>query len=321
MNMRASLIAALAGGVATASFFAIAGVAPVQPHDPPGHGAPAHGAPAAPPKVDPAKAKVKPTAAPVKAAEERDHAEKPEPPKAPVKASKPSARSESADETLTSDQAFKLLKEGNARWVSGDVTNPNTDPSRRQKLSDNGQKPFVTVITCADSRLPVERVFDRGVGEVFTIRVAGNIAGTSETGTVEYGLEHLKTPLLVVMGHTKCGAVGAAASGAHVGGKIADIVKAIAPAVERTKRANPGLDGADLAAASVKENVWQTIFDLMRSSDECRELIAKGDVRVVGAVCDISTGKVEWMGEHPWQSELLRALSKPEAVAATEEKH
>ncbi len=320
MNMRASLIAALAGGVATTSFFLVVGVAPVQSHEPPAHGAPTttHAAPA---KSEASKAKAKPAALPAKPVDDKDHAQMPEAPKAPVKAARPAARSESADDTLTAEQALKLLQEGNARWVSGDVTNPNIEPSRRQRLSDLGQKPFVTVITCADSRLPVERVFDRGVGEVFTIRVAGNIAGTSETGTVEYGLEHLKTPLLVVMGHTKCGAVGAAASGAKVGGKVADIIQSIMPAVERTRRANPGLDGTELAAASVKENVWQTIFDLMRTSDECREMIAKGHVRVVGAVCDISTGKVEWMGEHPWQSELLRALSKPEAVAAAEEKH
>ncbi len=268
MNGRAGLIAALAGGAATASFFALVGVAPGQPHESATHTAPT---PPTPPKPEPAKVKAKPVASPVQAHDENEPAEKPEPVKVAIKPTKVAAKSESSvSETVTAAQALKLLQDGNARWVSGAVTNPNIESARRQKLADDGQKPFVTIITCADSRLPVERVFDRGVGDVFTIRVAGNIAGTSETGTIEYGLEHLKTPLLVVMGHTKCGAVGAAASGAKVGGKIADIVRAIAPAVERTRRANPGLEGAELAAASVKENVWQTIFDLMRTSDETR---------------------------------------------------
>ena len=157
--------------------------------------------------------------------------------------------------------------------------------------------------------MPVERIVDRGVGEVFTIRVAGNIAGTSETGTVEYGLGHLNTPLLVVMGHTKCGAVAAAATGAAVHGKIADIVDAIEPAVARAKRKNPGVEGADLAAAAVKENVWQSVFGLIRESKDIRKMVAEGKVKVVGAVCDISTGKIEWLGEHPWQHEMIDALA------------
>jgi carbonic anhydrase len=212
--------------------------------------------------------------------------------------------------TVTADEAMKMLMEGNDRWVAGKTTSPNTDAARRKEVADNGQTPFVTILTCADSRLPVERIVDRGVGEVFTIRVAGNIAGTSETGTVEYGLGHLNTPLLVVMGHTKCGAVAAAASGAEVHGKIADIVDAIEPAVARAKRKNPALEGAELTAASVKENVWQSVFGLIRESKDIRKLVAEGKVKVVGAVCDISTGKIEWLGEHPWQHEMIDALAE-----------
>ena len=213
------------------------------------------------------------------------------------------------DGVVTAEEALAMLKEGNERWVANKPTSPNTDAARRKDVADNGQKPFVTILSCADSRLPVERIVDRGVGEVFTIRVAGNIAGISETGTVEYGLGHLNTPLLVVMGHTKCGAVAAAASGAEVHGKIADIVDAIEPAVARTKRKNPGLEGAELAAAAVKENVWQTVFGLIRESKDIRTMVSAGKVKVVGAVCDISTGKIEWLGEHPWQHEMIDALA------------
>jgi carbonic anhydrase len=220
-----------------------------------------------------------------------------------------------ADAAVDADRALELLKEGNERWVGGTPQNPNSDSSRREQTADKGQKPFVTVLTCADSRIPVERVFDRGVGEVFAIRVAGNVAGASEAGTIEYGLGHLHTPLLVVMGHTKCGAVAAAASGAQVHGKVAELVGNITPAVDRAKRNNPDADSAELTAMAVKENVWQSIFDLYKSSQEIRALAKNGTVRVVGAIYDISTGKVEWLGEHPWQAEIIDAMP----VAAGEE--
>jgi carbonic anhydrase len=177
-------------------------------------------------------------------------------------------------------------------------------------------------LTCADSRIPVEQVFDQGVGDIFTVRVAGNTAGISETGTIEYGAGHLKTPLLVVMGHTKCGAVGAAASNAPVHGMVAKLVANIQPAVERARRNNPGIDDKQLAAIAVKENVWQTVFDLFKNSDELREMVAHGKLKVVGAVYDIATGKVEFLGEHPWQGELLGALNArgDTATAHAEEK-
>lgn len=221
------------------------------------------------------------------------------------------------DGGLTADQALAALSEGNARWVSGKPANPASDAARRQATS-TGQKPFVTVLTCADSRLPVERLFDRGVGEVFVLRVAGNIAGAHEAGTIEYGVGHLNTPLLVVMGHSKCGAVAAAASGAQVHGNVGVLLAAITPAVERAKRNNPNLSGDELVAAVVKENVWQSVFDLLKSSSDLRQSLAAGKLKVVGAVCDISTGKVEFLGEHPWQKELIAAMNaQPAATPAS----
>lgn len=232
---------------------------------------------------------------------------------APTTNAKPSKKVASApveiDTPKTPDDALRLLQEGNARWVSGSVSDPNTDTARRSKVANEGQKPFVTILTCADSRLPVERMFDRGVGDAFVVRVAGAVSGPSETGSIEYGVGHLKTPLLVVMGHTKCGAVAAAASGAELHGKVADLVGAVVPAVERVKRNNPGADDKQVAALAVKENVWQSIFDLYKWSPEVRSAVTSGELKVVGAVCDIATGKVEWMGEHPWQNELIDAMN------------
>ncbi len=221
--------------------------------------------------------------------------------------------------SISADEALKLLQEGNARWVADQETNPGTNPQRRESNAAEGQRPFVTILTCADSRIPVERVFDRGVGEIFTIRVAGNVAGTSETGTIEYGLGHLKTRLLVVMGHTKCGAVAAACSKAELHGAVGELVNSIQPAVERAQRQAPAADQTQLATAAVRENVWQSVYQLLKS-DEIRTLTEKGEVKVVGAVYDIASGNVEWLGEHPWQQELVTALNT-EARFAGEKPH
>lgn len=230
---------------------------------------------------------------------------------------KPAPRIEEFSEQMTSAKALELLKDGNVRWVTGTTRSPNTDATRRQ-MTAGGQKPFAAILTCADSRLPVERLFDRGVGDLFVVRVAGATAGASESGTIEYGAGHLHTPLIVVMGHTKCGAVAAACSGTEIKGAVAAVIEKVAPAVERAKRNNPDAKGDELAAAAVKENVWQSVYDLLKTSEEVRESAIRGEVKIVGAVCDISTGKVEWLGEHPWQAELIEALksSKKEPAAA-----
>lgn len=216
--------------------------------------------------------------------------------------------SESTDEAPGAERALELLREGNARWVKNSASGPNTSPDRRAATSENGQKPFASILTCADSRLPVERIFDRGVGELFVVRVAGNVAGPSEVGTIEYGVGHLHTPLLVVMGHTRCGAVAAAVAGAAVHGAVKVLVDSIAPAVERARKSSPGADETALTGAAVNENVWQTIYDLCESSADVRARVRAGKLRVVGAVCDVTTGRVQWLGEHPWQSELLDAM-------------
>lgn len=233
---------------------------------------------------------------------------------APAGATKTTAKE--VTPAVTADASQALLKEGNARWAAGRPTSPNVDVERMRTLADQGQAPFATIITCSDSRIPVERVFDRGVGDLFVVRVAGNRAGDSETGTVEYGVEHLKTPLLVVMGHSKCGAVAAAASKAPLHGKVAQLVAGIEPAVDRARRLNPGADEKELASLAVRENVWQTVFDLFRTSSTVRAMVEKGDVKVVGAVYDIATGKVEFLGEHPWQQELISAMNQKAAAAA-----
>ena len=206
--------------------------------------------------------------------------------------------------TLSSDDALKTLKDGNARYVAGKVTHPNQDAARRTTLT-KGQDPFVTVLSCSDSRVPVELLFDQGIGDTFVVRVAGNVSDTDEVGTIEYGVGHLNTPLLVVMGHTGCGAVKAVLEGATVHGSIPALVDNIAPAVALAKAANPSASGAALLNEAVNANVWVSMDDIFKRSSEVRDLVKAGKLKVVGAVYNLESGEVTWLGAHAEQARLL----------------
>ena len=206
---------------------------------------------------------------------------------------------------ITAEKAMTLLKDGNQRFVSGKMKHPNMKAARRKETSSKGQHPFATVIGCSDSRVPVETVFDRGLGDIFTFRVAGNVCNVDEAGSIEYGVEHLSTPLFVVLGHTQCGAVTAVVDGADVHGNIPKLVANIKPAVAQVRKEQPDLKGEALIEASIKSNVFQTIEDLFKRSPEIRASVRDKKVVVVGAVYDIGSGKVEWLGGHPDEEKLI----------------
>ncbi|MEW5773267.1 MAG: carbonic anhydrase [Thermodesulfobacteriota bacterium] len=207
---------------------------------------------------------------------------------------------------VSPDQALDMLKQGNARFVAGKAAHPNLTLQRLQETAAKGQKPFATVLACSDSREPVELLFDQGVGDVFVIRVAGNVSDVDEVGSIEYGVGHLGAPLLVVLGHTQCGAVTAVATDAKVGGSIPQLVDNIAPAVARAKTKAAGLPQGELVEKAVQENVWQSIADAFTRSEEIRRLVSAGKLKVVGAVYDLGSGAIEWMGAHPDQAGLLK---------------
>lgn len=214
------------------------------------------------------------------------------------------------------DHALRMLKEGNERFVEGKPVHPNTDVFRVADTGGNGQHPFAAIVTCADSRVAVERLFDRGVGDLFVVRVAGNVCDPNESGSVEYACEHLGTQLVVVMGHSKCGAVKAAIAGAEAGKNVGSLLDNIAPAVAHVKSAHPELEGEALADAVVRQNVWQGVEDMFKGSATMRELAGSGRVKVVGAVYDVTTGAVEWMGSHPAQVGLLKHEEMSETAMA-----
>lgn len=212
---------------------------------------------------------------------------------------------------ITADDALNLLHDGNTRFVSGHPEHPHQDRTRRQHTTSNGQHPFATVLACSDSRVPIEILFDRGIGDIFVIRVAGNVTGVDEVGSIEYGVDHLATPLLVVLGHRHCGAVSAAVQGAELHGSIPRLVEHIGPAVAKIKTDVPTLTGAAIIDAAVKQNVWQAIDDLFRKSPIIRQRVKADSLRVIGAVYDIQTGQINWMGTHPEQRSMLNYTTGP----------
>lgn len=206
---------------------------------------------------------------------------------------------------LTPDQALERLRRGNERFVAAKPIHPNQDPFRRSITAKEGQKPFATILSCSDSRVPLELVFDAGVGDLFVVRVAGNVTYFDQAGSIEYGAEHLGSNLVVVLGHTKCGAVTAVVGGAQEHGNIPALVAGIVPPVAKVKADNPGMTGEELVNKAIVANTWQSIEDLFRQSPAMREMVKSGQVKVVGAIYDVETGKVNWLGEHPRQAELL----------------
>ncbi len=140
---------------------------------------------------------------------------------------------------IAPEKAIERLEDGNVRFETDKATHPDADTRRRRETGEAGQFPFVTFLSCSDSRVPIELIFDQGVGDVFVVRVAGNVCGVHEAGSIEYGVDHLGTPLLVVLGHTQCGAVTAATTGAEVHGNIRPLVQGIGPAVAKARRNIP----------------------------------------------------------------------------------
>jgi len=214
------------------------------------------------------------------------------------------------------DQCIELLQEGNSRFSSGRSTHSHTNNARLiQAGSENqGDHAYATVIACSDSRVPVERIFDAGVMDIFTIRVAGNVCDIDEVGSIEYGLAHVNTPVMVVLGHTQCGAVTAVTHAVQGKGhdleiNIPPLVDNIQPAVETAMEHHHGVDGDEIIPYAIEENVWQGIRDLFMKSPATRDLVEDGKVKVVGAIYDVGTGKIEWLPLSK-SNEILREVNR-----------
>jgi carbonic anhydrase len=207
------------------------------------------------------------------------------------------------------DEIIAMLKQGNERFASGKPTYPHESLMRRAEVAA-AQHPVATVIACSDSRVPPELLFDEGIGDLFLVRVIGNIGGADETGSAEYGVEHLGTPLLVVLGHSSCGAVTAAVNHMEVRGNIPPLLAHIKPAVQKALKAHPELRGNDLVPAAVEANVLHSMQELFARSEIIRARVRNNKLKVVGAIYDLKSGQVNWLGALPNQAALLASSPK-----------
>jgi carbonic anhydrase len=187
---------------------------------------------------------------------------------------------------LSADQSLSRLLAGNARFVAYKEQHPDESAMRRRELV-SGQHPFAVILGCADSRVAPELLFDEGLGDLFVIRVAGNIVDDAVLGSIEYAVEHLGTKLIVVLGHEKCGAVSAAVASESAPGHLAALVSAIRPSVLATASA-PG----DKVHNCVVENVRRVARQIRESEPVLKEAGQRSGVKVIAADYELDTGKV-----------------------------
>jgi carbonic anhydrase len=195
---------------------------------------------------------------------------------------------------LSADEALLRLKAGNERFVAGTARFPTV---QKEILADlaKGQHPYATILACSDSRVPPELVFDAGFGELFIIRVAGNVMSPEVAGSLQYAGRHLRTPLFVVLGHTGCGAVGAAIEtklrGARQHSRIQILVDCILPGLAEL---DAQLSPEAMLAQAVEANVRWSMRQILETP-EGRERQADGSVKLIGAIYDIETGRVRFL--------------------------
>ena len=202
---------------------------------------------------------------------------------------------------------LRELQAGNDHHVAKKYQHPHQSAERQRELS-SGQQPHAIVLSCADSRVAPEIILDQGLGDLFDVRVAGNVASDPELASIEYAAEHLHSPLLVVMGHQKCGAVTAAAESGEAEGHLPSLLNLIKPAVASAK-GQPG----DLIENAVRINVENVVRQVRGSKPVLAPLVDRGVLTVVGAVYSLDTGKVAWLPNGP--AKKIAWLESPAASA------
>src|SRR5208282_1702001 len=190
--------------------------------------------------------------------------------------------------TVTAAQALQALLDGNRRFVVGKLEHPTQTPEVRADVA-KGQHPFASVLACSDSRTPPEIIFDRGLGDIFTVRVAGNVADKVVIESLDYSVKHLGVRAVMVLGHRRCGAVIAAVAGHEEEGDVGPMLSELRPAVAASK----GMAG-DPVENAVRENVILVIKNLAASA-ELSAMVKSGELKIVGGVYDLDTGMIEML--------------------------
>lgn len=199
---------------------------------------------------------------------------------------------------LTAEKSLVRLREGNQRYLDGNVSSSGSITEAGQEQLVQGQNPHTIILGCADSRVPVELIFDQQAGDLFVVRVAGNVAATSQIASIEYAVANLGTPLVVVLGHTQCGAVAAAVN--HLiddetppTPALQALVSLIQPGIESLQDAYNG-DKEALNLQAMRHNVSHSVTSLIEGSELLRESVSSGQIQIVGAEYSIATGGVEF---------------------------
>ena len=194
-------------------------------------------------------------------------------------------------------EALDRLKEGNERFVRGQSIHGKLSEEAFVRLRD-GQRPFAVILGCSDSRVPPELVFDQSLGDLFVIRLAGNLIAPGVAGSIQYAYQHLGTSLLIVLGHEGCGAVKAALAAKFHRAKhperIRQLVELIEPGLAQI---DPNLSAAEQLAASIEANVRWSMDQVIRAPEARQAFRRKGSVLIVGAIYELSTGKVRWLDD------------------------
>lgn len=188
---------------------------------------------------------------------------------------------------MNQDQIIERLKSGNENFVSGNLEHKLQDSSRRGDLT-TGQSPDAIVLSCADSRVVPEIMFDSGLGELFVIRVAGNVANTSSIASIEYAVAHLGSQVIMVLGHQSCGAVTAAMGGGDNGHNLNHLLAHITPSISKAPEGAPVND-------VVKVNAQLNAEDLVTRSSIIGDAVKKGTVKIVSAYYNLDSGKVDFL--------------------------
>ncbi len=195
------------------------------------------------------------------------------------------------DVTPDVKKVLETLKAGNNHFVIGMRTGDVTGTRREELLA--GQHPIASILSCSDSRAPPEVIFDQGLGNIFVVRTAGNCVDEIALGSLEYGAEHLGTPLLLVLGHTRCGAVTAVCEGKELLGHLKNIADAINPAVKIAAKSSKAKK-VDLVSNAIVQNVKQLVKDLPEKSEILHHLVEKGSLAIMGALYKMESGEVEF---------------------------
>lgn len=198
--------------------------------------------------------------------------------------------------TVTPAKALEFLKEGNARFVNNLKMNRNL----LEQVNDtkDGQFPFAIVLSCIDSRTSAELIFDQGLGDIFSARIAGNILNDDILGSMEFACKLAGTKLIVVLGHSKCGAIKGACQGAELG-HLTNLLSKVKVSVDEVKAEMPGVENTDpaLVSAVAQHNVIHTMDEILGRSEVLRELFESGQIGIAGGYYDIETGEVQFMKE------------------------